>query len=74
MQRVNGSAQRVMVDGVTSVWPKGSVLGLVRFDVLINDLYAGLEGILSKFVYYTKSGGAVDSVEGREDLQRDLDK
>ncbi|KAJ7408616.1 hypothetical protein WISP_120204 [Willisornis vidua] len=40
----------------------------------MNDLDTALEGIPSKFVDDTKVEGAVDSFEGREALQRDLNK
>ncbi|KAJ7426227.1 rna-directed dna polymerase from mobile element jockey-like [Willisornis vidua] len=50
---------------------KGSILGPVLF---MNDLDAGLEGIQSKFADDTKLGAAIDSLEGREALKRDLDK
>ncbi|KAJ7402868.1 hypothetical protein BTVI_82572 [Pitangus sulphuratus] len=67
--------QRVIVNGITSDLqpvangvPEVSILDPVLFNVLINDLDAGLEWILIKFADNTKLEGAVDSLEGREAL------
>ena len=74
-------AQTVIVNEVTLCWqpitsglPQGAILRLVLFSVFISDSDTGLEDILSKFLDNTKLGGAIDSFEGREALQRDLDK
>lgn len=74
-------AQRVTVSGVTpGCYPvtsgilQGSIISPVLFYLFINDLDAGLEGILSQFANSTKPGRAVDSLEGSEALQTDLSK
>lgn len=69
-----GSSKWTYVRLMTTTILQDSSLGAVLFNVFISDLDVGLKGVLSKFADATKLGGALDSIEGGEALQRDLDK
>lgn len=54
--------------------PQGTILEPVLFNIISNDLNSRFECILYTFAYDTNLSSVVHTTEGRNTIQRDLEK
>ena len=76
---LDGHAQAVAVNGSMSRWrsvmngvPWGPVLGQAPFNIFVGDTDCGIKCTLSTFTSDTKLCGTVNTLEGRDAIQREL--
>lgn len=73
--------QKATVNGSISKWrlvmggfPQGSVLGIALFNVFVGDMDNRTESTLSMFADDTKICGTIDTLGGKDALQKNFDK